>query len=131
MNAKGEAKIEMPEWFEALNRDFRYQLTPIGAPGPNLYVSQEMTGNTFHIAGGTAGMKVSWQVTGIRQDPYAIENRVQVEVDKEAHNQGKYLHPDAWEKAIGRTGLKSITAKDEREESVKLTMMYPSKKTEQ
>ncbi|MCK4597432.1 hypothetical protein KAU04_05305, partial [bacterium] len=62
----GAAWVELPEWFEALNKDFRYQLTPIGAPGPNLYIAQEIQNNRFQIAGGPLGMKVSWQVTGIR-----------------------------------------------------------------
>ena len=112
LDAQGEATIEMPDWFEALNRDFRYQLTPIGAPGPNLYVAQEMKRNNFRIAGGTPGMKVSWQVTGVRQDPYANENRIKVEVLKESYNQGKYLHPKEWEKSLGVTGLKSVTLEE-------------------
>ena len=29
-DANGEAVVALPEWFEALNRDFRYQLTVIG-----------------------------------------------------------------------------------------------------
>ena len=27
----GEAIVTLPDWFEALNEDFRYQLTPMGA----------------------------------------------------------------------------------------------------
>jgi hypothetical protein len=76
--------------FGALNKDFRYQLTAIGAPGPNLYISEEIfhgvtkysnsnnnnnNNSSFKIAGGTSGMKVSWQVTGIRQDPWANANQ--------------------------------------------------------
>ena len=38
-------------------------------------------------------MKVSWQVTGIRQDPYANSHRIQVEKQKETEHIGKYLHP--------------------------------------
>ncbi len=64
LNASGEAVVELPDYFEALNRDFRYQLTAVGAPGPYLYVAEEIQGNQFRIAGGAPGMKVSWQVTG-------------------------------------------------------------------
>ena len=70
LDAKGEAWVELPDWFEALNKDFRYSLTPIGAPGPNLYIAKEISDNRFKIAGGAAGMKVSWQVTGVRQDAF-------------------------------------------------------------
>lgn len=96
LDSNGEANIEMPEWFGALNIDFRYQLTAIGTPGPNLYISQEITNNEFSIAGGTPGMKVSWQVTGIRNDLYAQKNRIKVEEDKTDEERGKYLHPELY-----------------------------------
>jgi hypothetical protein len=93
LDAKGEATVTLPDWFEALNREFRYQLTAIGAPGPNLYVAEEVKNNHFRIAGGKAGMKVSWQVTGIRHDAYAEKHRIPVEENKPQEEQGKYLHP--------------------------------------
>jgi hypothetical protein len=93
LDANGEAWVELAEWFQALNRDFRYQLTPIGGPGPNLYIAQEIENNRFKIAGGEAGLKVSWQVTGIRHDAYAEAHRIQVEEDKPAEERGTYLHP--------------------------------------
>jgi len=82
LDGAGEAVVTMPTWFEALNKDFRYQLTAIGAPGPNLYVAEEIADNRFKIAGGKAGGKVSWQVTGIRHDAYALANPIRVEEDK-------------------------------------------------
>jgi len=93
LDAHGEAWVTMPDWFEALNRDFRYQLTAIGAAGPKLYVAQEVSGNRFKIAGGRRGMKVSWQVTGIRQDAWAADNRTQVEQEKTGQEIGTYYHP--------------------------------------
>jgi hypothetical protein len=98
LDAKGEAWVSMPEWFEALNMDFRYQLTAIGRPLPNLFVAAEMKGNRFKIAGGKANAKVSWQVTGIRHDAYANAHRVKVEEEKPLTEQGTYLHPDAFTK---------------------------------
>jgi hypothetical protein len=92
----GAAWVELPAWFEALNRDFRYQLTPIGAPAPNLFVAEEIAGNRLRIAGGGPGMKVSWQVTGIRQDPWANAHRIVVEEEKPAEERGTYLHPAEW-----------------------------------
>jgi hypothetical protein len=85
----------MPAYFEALNRDFRYQLTTIGSFAP-VYIAQEIKDNRFEIAGGEAGMKVSWMVTGIRQDPYANAHRIPVEEDKPVNEKGKYLHPTEW-----------------------------------
>ena len=94
LDAKGEAVVTLPEWFETLNRDFRYQLTAIGAPGPNLYVAEEISGNRFKIAGGTPGAKISWQVTGVRQDAWANAHRIPVEQVKTERERGFYLHPE-------------------------------------
>jgi hypothetical protein len=96
LDENGEAWVELPVWFDALNVDYRYQLTPIGGPGPNLHIAQRIEENRFKIAGGTAGLEVSWQVTGIRNDPYAQANRIPVEEDKPEHEKGTYLHPDAY-----------------------------------
>ena len=78
----GGAWVELPDWFETLNRDYRYQLTAIGGPSPMLYIAKTVKDNRFRIAGGGHGMIVSWQVTGIRQDTFANEHRIQVEVKK-------------------------------------------------
>ncbi|MGO9344663.1 MAG: hypothetical protein ACLP6E_19425 [Acidimicrobiales bacterium] len=94
LDGDGRATVELPDWFEALNRDFRYQLTAIGGPAPDLHISREVKHGTFSIAGGRADQKVSWQVTGIRQDAWANANRIPVEVDKKAEDQGRYLHPE-------------------------------------
>ncbi len=89
----GKATVVLPDWFEPLNKNFRYQLSPIGTPGPNLFIAEKISSNSFKIAGGEAGMKVSWQVTGVRQDVYANNNRLQVVVDKSIQERGKYLYP--------------------------------------
>ncbi|HET9496462.1 MAG TPA: hypothetical protein VFR15_19715, partial [Chloroflexia bacterium] len=96
LNSKGEAVVTLPDYVQALNTDFRYQLTAVGAPGPNLYIAEKLTGNRFKIAGGKPGMEVSWQVTGTRIDPYAKAHPIQSEVDKPADDQGKYRHPAEW-----------------------------------
>jgi len=87
----------MPDWFEALNKDSRYSLTPIGAPGPNLYIAEEISGNRFKIAGGASGMKVSWQVTGVRQDAYMRAHPMKVEVEKSEKERGHYLRPELFD----------------------------------
>jgi hypothetical protein len=94
LDSNGEAVVTLPGWFEALNRDFRYQLTAVGAPGPNLYVAEEISENHFKIAGGRPGAKVSWQVTGIRQDEWANAHRIPVEQEKPELERGFYLHPE-------------------------------------
>ncbi|MEP0775622.1 MAG: hypothetical protein HRF46_14850, partial [Acidobacteriota bacterium] len=95
LDEHGQATVELPEWFQALNRDFRYQLTCIGGFAP-VYIAAEIAENRFTIAGGRPGLKVSWQVTGIRQDPFANANRIPVEELKPEGERGHLLHPEAW-----------------------------------
>ena len=81
LSRRGDAVVKLPDWFEALNSEFRYQLTCIGGFAP-VYIAHEVSGNEFKIAGGRPGMKVSWQVTGIRKDSFANEHRIPVEENK-------------------------------------------------
>jgi hypothetical protein len=105
-DASGEAVVEMPDYFEALNRDFRYQLTVIGTFAQAI-VAEKLKGNQFRIKTSLPNVEVSWQVTGVRQDAYANKNRIRVEVLKEGKERGRYLHPDAFnqpqERGIGIT----------------------------
>jgi hypothetical protein len=94
LDQNGEAVVRLPDWFEALNKDFRYQLTALGEPGPTLYIAEKIQRNRFKIAGGTPGMEVSWQVTGMRQDAFAKANPLQVEEEKPERERGTYLHPE-------------------------------------
>jgi hypothetical protein len=96
LDARGEAWVDLPQYFEALNRDFRYQLTSVGAPQPRLYIAREVKANRFKIAGGKPNAKASWQVTGIRQDAWANAHRIPNEEDKPLAERGTYLHPDAF-----------------------------------
>jgi hypothetical protein len=92
LDGQGEATVELPSYFEALNRDYRYQLTSIGAFSA-VYVAEEVAHNQFKIAGGQPGQRISWQVTGVRQDPYALAHPLVPEVDKAPGDLGKFLHP--------------------------------------
>jgi hypothetical protein len=92
-DGSGTAIITMPAWFEALNTDFRYQLTVIGQFAQAI-IASEITNGNFTIKSSKPGVKVSWQVTGIRQDAWANAHRIQVEVDKPHGDQGHYLHPE-------------------------------------
>ncbi len=82
LDERGCATVELPDYFMALNSDYRYQLTPVGSSMPGLFVSREVEKNSFAISGGKAGGKVSWQVTGIRQDEAAKKERIVTEVER-------------------------------------------------
>jgi hypothetical protein len=92
LDSNGVAWVTLPDWFDALNADFRYQLTCIGGYAP-VYIAHEIEHNRFAIAGGIPGMKVSWQVTGLRNDVYARAHPLQVEEDKQPSERGKYWSP--------------------------------------
>ena len=92
LDENGEAWVELPDWFEALNCNFRYQLTCIGEFA-SVYIAEEVSDNHFKIAGGNPGMKLSWQLTGVRQDPWAQANPLVVEEKRSANEQGYYQHP--------------------------------------
>ena len=55
-----------------------------------------MQDNRFLIAGGQPGLKVSWEVTGIRKDPFANQNRIPVEEAKGDGERGLYMYPEAY-----------------------------------
>jgi hypothetical protein len=79
LDGQGNASVSLPEWFQALNEDYRYQLTAVGGAAPQLHVASKIASNEFRIAGGLPGGEVSWQVTGIRRDAFAQRNRIKVE----------------------------------------------------
>jgi hypothetical protein len=101
----GYATVTMPDWFDTLNRDFRYQLTVIDESDAGwtlAKVVRKMHKNQFTIRTNFPNIEVSWQVTGIRQDNFANANRIPVEQDKESWNKGRYLHPAAFGKDLSR-----------------------------
>ncbi|MBT2419365.1 hypothetical protein J7F01_32855 [Streptomyces sp. ISL-22] len=96
-DADGAAVIELPEYFEALNEDFRYQLTVIGVFAQAI-VTEEVRENRFTIATDRPEVKVSWQVSGVRRDPFARANPLGVDEEKPEEERGTYVHPEAWGK---------------------------------
>ena len=99
----GTAVVTLPEWFEALNRDFRYQLTVIGQFAQAI-VASKILNRVFVIKTDKPLVEVSWQVTGIRQDAWANAHRIQTEVAKDLADQGHYLCPELF----GHEGEPSI-----------------------
>ena len=105
-DARGFATVELPEWFEALNRDFRYQLTVIdsGDDWVMAKIVREVEDNRFVLRTSVPGTKVSWQVTGIRHDAFAEKFRIPLEEDKTGVERGRLLYPEAY----GRSRDESI-----------------------
>jgi hypothetical protein len=111
-DGRGYATISLPDWFGALNRDFRYQLTIID-DRPDLpdfvaaRIASKIVDNHFTIRTSIPGVEVSWQVTGIRQDAWANAHRIAGEEEKQGAERGHYLHPELFGQPAG-AGLDAI-----------------------
>ena len=92
----GVATVKLPSWFEAENTDFRYQLTVIGGRFAQAIVSKEIADHQFTISTNASNVKVSWQVTAVRQDPYAKAHPLVVEQEKPARERGFYQNPEVY-----------------------------------
>jgi hypothetical protein len=112
---RGVATVVLPDYFEALNRDFRYQLTTIGQFS-QVIIARKIGHNRFVIRTSKPKVEVSWQVTGVRHDAYANAHRIQVEEEKPAQEQGHYLHPESLgapaEQAVGYPVPSATTGAD-------------------
>ena len=94
-DATGTAVVSLPTYFEAENKDFKYQLTVIGDFAQAI-VFEKVSNNQFVIKTSKPNIEVSWQVTGVRQDAWANDHRVVVEKEKEAPVKGYYLYPQGF-----------------------------------
>ncbi len=114
LDGSGSAVVQLPDYLESFCGEFRYQLTCIGGYAP-VYVASKVANSRFTIAGGSPGLEVSWQITGIRKDKYALANPLEVEKKKTVSEQGKYLHPELY----GFSDDRSLSPNPDRDPSVK------------
>jgi len=96
-DANGTALVQLPAYVNAINIDFSYQLTPIGAFA-GLYIAKKIENGMFVIAGALPGMEVSWQLTGRRNDAYLQKypEAAKVETEKAEGDKGLYIRPELY-----------------------------------
>jgi len=102
LDKNGEAVITLPAYFDEININFSYNLSPIGAPAPNLYIKEKIKGNKFIIAGGNPNQEISWTVYAERNDKY-LRAHPEIKIserDKAINEKGKYLSPELFGKPI-------------------------------
>lgn len=94
LDVNGEAIVTLPNYFEAINTNFSYNLTSIGSKS-EVFIKEEIQNNKFKIAGGLPNQKISWQVYAERNDAYLQQfpEKRAVEINKDANDSGKYLMP--------------------------------------
>jgi len=80
LDGSGRARVQLPDYFSALNRKPRIQLTGVGT-AEVVYVAEKVLNNSFTI-GGPAGTEVYWQVTGERKDQSAEAIRLMMPVEQ-------------------------------------------------
>jgi hypothetical protein len=123
----GKANIQLPDYFEAINKDFRYQLTVVGTFAQAI-ISKEIIGNKFEIATNQPNVKVCWQVTGIRNDGYMkFVNTLQTEEMKSADYKGKYIEPKAFNLPENR-GVNYSNEENQKGSSLQNKIIIPDNK---
>jgi hypothetical protein len=95
-DANGEAEVTMPDWFRGAQTATSATNSPASAHSPGRWWPKRSAAITFKIKTSLPQVKISWQVTGIRQDAWAQQNRIPVEEVKPAKERGSYLHPTAF-----------------------------------
>lgn len=93
-DANGKATVQLPDYFEAINKDFRYQLTVLGTFAQAI-ISKEVSNNKFEIATSVPNVKVSWEVKGVRNDAHMRQHPFVAEQNKVPAQVGKYWDPAA------------------------------------
>jgi len=98
LNNQGEAVVDLPEYFAAVNKNFSYALTPVGNACPNLFIKEKINNNKFVIAGGQPGSEVSWTVYAERNDQYVKDHPELLETQpvKSGRYSGKYMYPEGY-----------------------------------
>lgn len=96
LNGAGIGVVQLPDYFGAINANYRYILTAIGGPAPNLHIAQEVQANRFVIAGGQPGQKISWEVTAARADAFVVQRGAPEVLQKSGDSNGKYIMPELY-----------------------------------
>lgn len=99
-DANGEAWIQLPPYFDAINKDFRYGLTVVDDGDSTSFVqvkvAREIRNNRFKIRTSVGATRVSWEVKGTRNDPWMRQHGTPVEVEKSKSERGTYQHPELY-----------------------------------
>jgi hypothetical protein len=98
----GEAVVSLPGYFETLNTDHLFQLTPAGQLAQAAVIGG-VRENRFTIRTDKPGVTVCWQVTGVRQDKWAQQHRIRPEQDKADADRGLFLHPEVHDQPPARS----------------------------
>lgn len=95
LDAKGQAVIDMPDYFMAMNKDAIVTLTSRSGAMPNLWADGDpCVDGKFTIKEGTPGGRVAWFVMAVRNDAYVKEYGMPTKQEKKSHEKGLLMHPE-------------------------------------
>ena len=118
----GKATVTLPDYFESINKDFRYQLTVIGTSFAQATISKEVVNHKFEISTNQPNVKVSWEVKGVRNDLRMQKNPFVAEVEKSPEMKGKYFdaksHNQPQTKSVSYDP--SLSSLDDRKTEIKI-----------
>lgn len=99
-DANGEAWVQLPDYYDEINKDPRYQLTVIDdSAGPGFVqvkVAKKIRDNRFMIMTSAPNVEVSWEVKAVRNDLWVRKYGAPVETEKSEYEKGKYQRPELY-----------------------------------
>lgn len=99
-DGKGQAWVQLPDYFEEVNKNFKYQLTVVddSASGDfvQVKVGKRIKGNRFLIMTSAPNIAVSWEVKADRNDLIVRKMKPSDVVDKVGREKGTYQHPELY-----------------------------------
>ncbi|MBL0335072.1 MAG: hypothetical protein IPP73_07075 [Chitinophagaceae bacterium] len=100
-DATGKATVQLPDYFEAINKDFRYQLTVLGTFAQAI-ISKEVSNNHFEISTNQPNVKVSWEVKGVRNDARMQMHPFTAVAEKTPAQKGKYVDAESHHQPLSK-----------------------------
>jgi hypothetical protein len=120
-DASGKAVVNLPDYFGAINKDFRYQLTVVGTFAQAI-INKEIVNNQFEIATSIPNVKVSWEVKGVRNDAHMKKHPFVAQQEKIPAQKGKYWDPSVY----NQPESKSVSFAKSQETQSSLSDMPPA-----
>lgn len=120
-DSNGEALVKMPDYYDLINKNPSYQLTPVGGY-MQLFIKEKLENGQFVIGGGIEGAEASWTVYAERNDPYLQQYPFHrdVEVEKREGQKGKYLMPQLYGESMDKKMIQTSVREEVEQPKVNL-----------
>ena len=121
----GEAWVELPSYFEAINKDFKYTLTIVEDDDTEVFaqakIARKISGNRFKIRTSLPLMEVSWRVDATRNDRWGQKHPPITEEEKPEMKRGRLYQPELYgypnSHSISSTYVKPLPSSNQRHQT--------------